>query len=90
MSPRNSYRFNYAWLSAALILFLLWGCSHYQYIAITDDVHQNKEQQFVIENDTAKIVYSFQGYNLPVTVQIYNKLDQPLYVDWNQSIPLAK
>ncbi len=70
---------------AGLLLILISGCTRYQYIAITGDTPQNKQQNFVVENDTARIVYSFRGMNFPVTVEVYNKLNIPLYVDWSKS-----
>ena len=81
----KTHGFQYGLFLTALALVFLSGCSRYQYIAITSDIHQNKEQNFVVENDTARIVYSFDGYNFPVTVQVYNKLDKPLYIDWTKS-----
>ncbi len=44
-----------------------------------------REGDFVQENDTVRISYRFWGENAPVTITIYNKLDEPLYVDWGRS-----
>ena len=77
--------FKFGLLLAGLLLFVLSGCSRYQYIAVAGDTHQNKAENFVVENDTAKIVYSFNGFNFPVKVEVYNKLNKPLYVDWTKS-----
>lgn len=85
MRSRKIMGFRGSLLLTGLIFFLLSGCSRYQYIAVTGDAHQNKAKNFVVENDTAKIVYSFQGFNFPVTVEVYNKLNKPLYVDWTKS-----
>lgn len=38
-----------------------------------------------MENDSVKISYSFYGVNAPVEIQVYNKLNKPLYIDWQQS-----
>ncbi len=73
-------------LFASLLLFMFSGCSRYQYIAISGNTHQNKTENFVVENDTAKVVYSFSGDNFPVRVQIYNKLNRPIYVDWDKTL----
>lgn len=75
----------YGILFVAATIFLLSGCSSYQYIAITGNAHQNRSQNFVVQNDTVKIIYSFKGNNFPVTVEVYNKLNKPLYVDWTNS-----
>lgn len=85
MRSRKIFGFRDSLLLAGMIFFLLSGCSRYQYIAIAGDTHQDKTNNYVIQNDTAKIVYSFKGYNLPVTVEVYNKLNKPLYVDWTKS-----
>lgn len=86
MKTMNVHGVKYSLLLAGFLLFVLSGCSRYQYIAIAGDAHQNIAKNFVVENDTAKIVYSFEGYNVPLKVKIYNKLNKPLYVDWNQSV----
>jgi len=41
--------------------------------------------EYIFENDSVKILYSFKGLQCPVSIQIYNKLSQPLYVDWSKS-----
>ena len=46
---------------------------------------KNERGDFVQENDTVRISYRFWGENAPVTITIYNKLDEPLYVDWGRS-----
>jgi hypothetical protein len=32
------------------------------------------------------IKYSFTGEDFPITLTIFNKLNQPLYIDWNRSV----
>jgi len=64
---------------------LLGACTQYQYITLNSDVYRADEQTFVWENDTVSIRYVFSGYNCPLTVQVYNKMNQPLYVDWKKS-----
>ncbi len=85
ISAWSAAGFNYVLSSAVLILLILSSCSQYQYITINGNTHPNNEQKFVAENDTAKIVYSFNGANFPVTVEVFNKLNKPLYVDWTKS-----
>ena len=43
-------------------------------------------QEFIKDNDTVSIKYTFKGVNLPMTLTIYNKLNQPLYIDWDRSV----
>jgi len=48
-------------------------------------LYQNEKKEFVIENDTALLKYTFAGENFPITISIFNKLLQPLYVDLGRS-----
>ncbi|MBP1638764.1 MAG: hypothetical protein H6Q17_347 [Bacteroidetes bacterium] len=64
---------------------LLGSCTQYQYITLDSNIYHQDQQSFVWENDTVKIRYIFSGYNCPLTVQVYNKMNQPLYVDWKKS-----
>jgi hypothetical protein len=40
---------------------------------------------FNSENDSLKISYNFSGDNSPLNVEIYNKLNEPVYVNWERS-----
>jgi len=42
--------------------------------------------EFIMENDTVRISYSFNGKNAPVLIGIYNKSNEPLYIDWQKSV----
>lgn len=42
-------------------------------------------KDYVLENDSVMVSYCFYGENAPVTITIFNKLDEPLYVDWQRS-----
>jgi hypothetical protein len=64
---------------------LLGSCTQYQYIILNSNIYHQDQQSFVWENDTVSIRYVFSGYNGPLTVQVYNKTSQPLYVDWKKS-----
>lgn len=71
-----------------LLLFcvvLLGACTQYQYITVDGNVYRPDQQSFIWENDTVRIRYVFSGYNCPLTIQVYNKMAQPLYVDWKKS-----
>lgn len=67
-------------------LALLSSCVSYQLSTISAQNETQNSDPFTFENDSVKIVYNFNGYNGPLTVSIENKLNQPLYVDWNKSI----
>lgn len=66
---------------------LLSACSKYQ-IHTLSSVKTPKDYNtgdFVVKNDTLEIVYKFSGENGPLEVQVLNKLDEPLYIDWKKS-----
>jgi hypothetical protein len=65
---------------------LLSGCSKFQYVFIDSHLPQNEKKEFITENDTVTIKYSFTGENFPITLTIFNKLNQPLYIDWDRSV----
>ena len=66
-------------------IIFLSGCSRYQYISVNSNLYQNEKKEFISENDTVMIKYTFAGENFPITVTIYNKLLQPLYIDLGRS-----
>ncbi|NML23060.1 hypothetical protein HHL16_19435 [Pseudoflavitalea sp. G-6-1-2] len=68
------------------VIALTASCNRYQYLSF-DSKHINKNDQkdFVVDTDSLKIIYSFTGVNAPVNIRIYNKLDQPLWVNWRRS-----
>jgi hypothetical protein len=70
------------------ILFGLSSCSSYYYSTLASNDRSgsyNVNNDFVIENDSVCIIYSFYGEDGPVSVIIQNKLDEPLFVDWERS-----
>lgn len=72
-------------LPITAILFLS-SCTVYQVMTVSsNEVRQNGAQEFVIENDSFELCYNFNGQNGPINVRIKNKLQQPLYVDWQRS-----
>lgn len=66
-------------------IFLLASCSQYQYVTLNSEVRLTRDRGFLWENDTVSVQYFFSGRNCPVTINVYNKLSQPLYVYWNNS-----
>lgn len=40
---------------------------------------------FLLDNDSLWIAYSFNGENAPVRITVFNKMNKPLYVDWSRS-----
>lgn len=66
-------------------VMLLSGCITYQHVRLTGDVALNDQSQFLFENDTIRILYSFAGYQGPVYLEIFNKLNKPFFVDMRKS-----
>lgn len=67
-------------------IIMLSGCARYQYVFVDGHLNKNDNQEFIKDNDTVTIKYTFKGENLPVTLTIYNKLNQPMYIDWDRSV----
>lgn len=75
-------------LSIVILLLGNTGCSTYYYSTLSsaDRVgDRTPAGEFVQENDTACVTYRFSGEDAPIHITIYNKLDEPLYVDWRRS-----
>jgi len=66
-------------------IFFLSGCSVYQHVSLNSNMPQNDKLEYLIENDSTTIVYSFCGQNGPIHIELSNKSDKPLYVDWRKS-----
>lgn len=73
-----------------LFLALISGissCSTY-YVGTVQSQHIDKDERsgvFIHDNDSVQITYNFFGQNAPVSIEILNKLDEPLYIDWQRS-----
>lgn len=70
------------------VLFCMSSCSSYYYSVLeSNDVTggKNDDKDFVIENDSVCISYCFYGESAPVSITVYNKMDKPLFVDWERS-----
>jgi len=64
----------------------LSSCSRYQYMTLnSSQLSKNDQHQLVFENDTIRLTYDFSGSNGPISVNVYNKTSQPLYVNWKKS-----
>lgn len=76
--------FQLATLAGILISVFLSSCSKFQYATILSS-QPTKSSGIEVENDTVKITYYFRGQNCPVLIEVYNKLNQPIFVDWAKS-----
>ncbi|MBE9586483.1 hypothetical protein IM792_18690 [Mucilaginibacter sp. JRF] len=74
-------------LAAAICCGFLASCSTYQLNVINGNAGSRNEKtgEWFFENDSVKISYAFDGRNGPVTVNVYNKLEKPIYIDWQKS-----
>jgi hypothetical protein len=70
-----------------LCIVLLTSCAPvYQYGTISSsNLEKNDKQEFVMENDSVRVLYNFHGMNAPLTITVKNKLQVPMYIDWQRS-----
>lgn len=75
-----------------LFLSLFFGtlfssCSTY-YVSKLNSPDLSKDEEtgaFTFENDSVQISYNFFGENGPISIHVFNKLNEPLYIDWQRS-----
>ena len=72
-------------LFALICILALSGCTEYQYIVVNSNLNKNDNKEFNIENDTVSIKYTFSGQNFRLSQTIFNKLQVPLYIDWQRT-----
>jgi hypothetical protein len=82
-------KLSFVYLVLLFGLLSLNSCMKYQYASFGGQL-LNEENDLVYENDSLKISYHFFGDNIPVEVVVFNKLSQPLYVDWSKSALIIK
>lgn len=73
---------------SVVALFSMSSCSSYYYSVLesNDTIgEKNDDGDFVIENDSVFISYCFYGEDAPISITVYNKMDEPLFVDWQRS-----
>lgn len=73
---------------SVVALFCMSSCSSYYYsIVESNDAigEKNEDKDFVIDNDSVSVFYSFYGEDAPVSITVYNKMEEPLFVDWQRS-----
>lgn len=74
-----------------LFVVALYACHPYQVLTVASPAARpNEDHELVIENDSLVFTYRFNGVNGPVQVRILNKLQQPVFVDWNRSALIVK
>jgi len=70
-----------------LIVSAMSSCKSYMISTVSSNNASKDDTSgaFFVENDSVKISYSFTGENSPLTVAVFNKLNEPVYVNWEQS-----
>lgn len=67
-------------------MLLLSACSTYQYMTVdSTQLKRDDHSQLIFENDTLRLTWRLEGKGGATTLNIYNKTDQPLYVNWKKS-----
>ncbi|HEY3372508.1 MAG TPA: hypothetical protein VGK10_16755 [Prolixibacteraceae bacterium] len=61
------------------------SCTLYQHVKLEGNIPLTKKSEFLLENDSMRIIYSFNGQSGPIHLTIFNKSDKPFYVDWEKS-----
>jgi hypothetical protein len=72
-------------LIALVFLQLLSSCKKYQYVSVVGDSYRADINENIIETDSVLISYRYNGKGCPLKVNVVNRLNQPLYVDWSKS-----
>lgn len=66
---------------------MLSSCARY-YVNTLSSSNTKKEEstgRFIFENDSLTVVYNFYGKDAQISLDVYNKLNEPLYLNWQQS-----
>lgn len=63
------------------------SCKSYMLSTVAADsaAEMTSNGVFKLENDSVRITYNFSGMDAPLKIDIYNKLKDPIYVNWNNS-----
>lgn len=70
-----------------LILMVCSSCAVYRYDVLDSNMPGTPKAPFTLEDDTLRLSYSFP--NGLLTLNIFNKSEDPLYVDWSRSAKIA-
>ena len=72
-------------------LFFFSSCTKYQCASISpvDDMQRNEKNEFVLENDTVRIIYSFTDNGGAPLIYIFNKTTTGLHIDWSKSFSIV-
>jgi hypothetical protein len=70
-----------------IITAALASCKSFQINTVSsiNAIKNDSTGIFNIENDSLIISYNFKGNNSPLNVEVFNKLDEPLFINWERS-----
>ena len=71
---------------SCLFILIFTSCVRYQFISIGSNLKETANKEYLMEDDTVSLKYSFSGEDFPITLTVFNKLQQPLYFDWKSSV----
>lgn len=65
----------------------LSACKTYMVSTVSSSniLQQEQNGEFTFDSDSVNLKYSFAGENMPMKVEILNKLKEPMYVNWERS-----
>lgn len=65
----------------------LFSCKSYMINTMSSTTAHTVENTGILiaETDSVRISYNFEGENSPLKIEIYNKLNEPLFVNWANS-----
>ena len=75
-------------LKILVVLFsivLFSSCKAYQHVRLSSNIPLTSQSEFLVENDSIRVIYSFYGKGGPIHMEIFNKLNTPFSVDWSKS-----
>ena len=66
---------------------IITSCKSYQLNTVSSLNAQKNDSTgvFNVVNDSVSISYNFSGENSPVSVEVFNKLNEPMYINWERS-----
>ncbi|NDV77888.1 hypothetical protein [Dysgonomonas sp. 511] len=77
------------YIAIAIIVTSLSSCQATYYYSTLNSTNEYIEKvdngDFLLETDSLWIAHSFRGEGAPMQITIFNKLNEPLYVDWERS-----
>lgn len=75
----------------AAVVTLFSACKFYQISTLSSSNTKKNESTgvFRLESDSLILSYSFNGENSPINIEIFNKLNEPVYVNWAKSAVIS-